>query len=85
MVRAAARPNFICPNPSLTALEETISIHSSGEMKRRMEEDNTVGGEKGELVTQDNLLEPLEQLSKEREEVAELVKKQKLWVNILPR
>ncbi len=48
-------------------------------MKRRMEEDNTVGGEKGEIVTHDNnLLEPLELLSKEREEVAELVKKAKV-------
>ena len=47
-------------------------------MKRRMEEDNTIDGEKGELVTHDNLLEPLQQLSKEREGVAELVKKAKV-------
>ncbi|KAL7454171.1 hypothetical protein ACHAWC_005805 [Mediolabrus comicus] len=48
-------------------------------MKRRMEEDNTVDGEKGEIVTHDNnLLEPLDQLAKEREEVAELVKKAKV-------
>ena len=54
------------------------SINIQVAMKRRMEEDNTVDGEKGELVTHDDLLEPLQQLSKEREGVAELVKKAKV-------
>jgi hypothetical protein len=61
-----------------TPVERATSYICSVAMKRRMEEDNTVGGDKGELVTHDNLLEPLEQLSKEREEVAEEVKKVKV-------
>ena len=57
--------------------EHYVSIQVA--MKRRMEDDSTVGGEKGGIVTHDNnFLEPLEQLAKEREEVAELVKKAKV-------